>query len=47
MQHAEFHKKLIDKHDLNNEVSGMLLVYPACMVHMLEVRTRLSCETHC
>lgn len=35
----EFHKRIIDKHDSGNEVSGMMLVYPACMVHMLEART--------
>lgn len=35
---AAFQRKLIDKSDHNNEVTGMLLVYPTCMIHLLEVR---------
>ncbi|GAX83696.1 hypothetical protein CEUSTIGMA_g11121.t1 [Chlamydomonas eustigma] len=34
-----FHEQLVEKHDPGNEISGMLLVYPACMMHMLEGRT--------
>ena len=37
MIHAAFHRKVIDKYDQNGEVTGMLLSYPACMIHMLEV----------
>jgi hypothetical protein len=35
---AAFHERLVEKHDPGNEISGLLLVYPACMMHMLEVR---------
>mmetsp|Transcript_3901 Transcript_3901/g.8374 ORF Transcript_3901/g.8374 Transcript_3901/m.8374 type:complete len:240 (+) Transcript_3901:151-870(+) len=34
-----FYQKIIDKYDQSGEVTGLLLAYPACMVHMLEART--------
>lgn len=35
----ELYHRIVERHDLTGEVSGLLLVYPACMVHLLEART--------
>ena len=44
--HAAFHQKLVERHDPNNEVTGMLLIYPACMIHLLEVSTEHRTLSH-
>ena len=38
MMVSAFQRKLIEKNDHQNEVTGMLVVYPTCMLHLLEVR---------
>ena len=34
---AAFYSKIFEKCDQTGEVTGMLMAYPACMVHLLEV----------
>ncbi|KAF5836805.1 hypothetical protein DUNSADRAFT_5384 [Dunaliella salina] len=36
--HKTFHSKIIEKHQ-DGEVSGFLLCYPWCMIHLIEART--------
>lgn len=35
----EFYRRVLERNDQASEVSGLLVVYPTCMMHMLEART--------
>uniref|UniRef100_A0A7S0RVP4 BLUF domain-containing protein n=1 Tax=Chlamydomonas leiostraca TaxID=1034604 RepID=A0A7S0RVP4_9CHLO len=37
--HKAFYSKLVDKHSQEGEITGLLLCYPSCMVHLLEAKT--------